>query len=397
VHRVMPPTLSLVWPNPDELLTGTSVDFKFAVTGFVLGEGKYLCIFAPSGNDGGFCAANTQFTVPLNPGTHHLRAELRDGETAIEGVPSVGLTFRLLGGNTAKCGNDDKVCIRGECTGEGTCKCRPGAFGRYCQSFNEEPGGVTLLGEDLGPRGLGEAYLELVRAGLLSSLRHQPAADTALRMGTMYPQQRLTMLGQSELVALQAMAMEVLDEDVAGDFMETGVWAGGASILLNAVLRVYDQQTLRKVWVADSFDGVPPPDPDTFPVDQGDTLHLQQGLKVALDQVVLNFRVMNLLTSNVEFLQGWFNDTMLSPRLRNVQLSILRLDGDLYQSTWEVLQAMYPRLSVGGYTIIDDWGLQRSQAKLAVIEFRKRCDITDPLLTVGPNVSWKKSKRSACG
>ena len=61
-----------------------------------------------------------------------------------------------------------------------------------------------------------------------------------------------------------------------------------------------------------------------------------------------------LLDEQVKFLRGWFRDTLpLAPIER---LALLRLDGDLYDSTYDALHALYPRLSVGGYAIVDDYG-----------------------------------------
>ncbi len=59
------------------------------------------------------------------------------------------------------------------------------------------------------------------------------------------------------------------------------------------------------------------------------------------------------------FVKGFFNNTMpnLSTFLsKNAQkIAILRLDGDIYQSTVDVLYHMYDKVSVGGYVIIGEF------------------------------------------
>ena len=70
-----------------------------------------------------------------------------------------------------------------------------------------------------------------------------------------------------------------------------------------------------------------------------------------------NFKKYNCLDDNVIFLKGWFRDTL--PTLNKDQkFSIIRLDGDMYSSTMDALDNLYPKLSIGGYCIIDDYALK---------------------------------------
>jgi len=134
--------------------------------------------------------------------------------------------------------------------------------------------------------------------------------------------------------------------------------------------------TERCVWVADSFAGLPRPDPARYPADTGDPLHRIQFLSVSLEQVKANFARFDMLDERVRFLKGWFKDTL--PTAPIERLAILRLDGDMYDSTINALDALYDKVSPGGFVIIDDYNAMRS-CKQAVHDFRGGHSITATL------------------
>ena len=108
-----------------------------------------------------------------------------------------------------------------------------------------------------------------------------------------------------------------------------------------------------------------------------------------LEQVQANFARYGLLDDRVRFLAGWFKDTL--PDAPIERLAVLRLDGDMYGSTMEALEALYPRLSVGGYVIVDDYGAI-AQCKEAVTDFRAAEGISDPMEWVDwTGVWWQRS------
>ena len=117
-----------------------------------------------------------------------------------------------------------------------------------------------------------------------------------------------TMLGMKRLDNLQCCVEDVLSRRVPGDLIETGVWRGGATILMRAILKVHGVAD-RSVWVADSFSGLPPPDPLKYPADAGDPHHTIKLLGVSLDDVKSNFEKYGLLDDQVRFLKGWFKET----------------------------------------------------------------------------------------
>ena len=211
---------------------------------------------------------------------------------------------------------------------------------------------------------------------------------TARVEGRDLPLEAETMVGLLRLDNLATCIKDVLDHDVPGDLLEAGVWRGGASIFMRAVLRAYGAAD-RRVWVADSFQGLPPPDPKRFPADAEDRLSSRPQLAVSLDEVKANFQRYGMLDERVSFLPGFFQDSL--PAAPIERLAVLRIDADMYQSTIEVLQTLYPKVSSGGYVIIDDYGAMAS-CRAAVNDFRAQNRISDALVEIDwTGAYWKKS------
>lgn len=196
-----------------------------------------------------------------------------------------------------------------------------------------------------------------------------------------------TMAGMKRLDNVQFCLERVLADDVPGDVIETGVWRGGVPILMRGILAAHGV-TDRTVWVADSFEGLPPPDPDKYPEDRGLTLNVIPELAVSVEQVKSHFERYGLLDDRVRFLKGWFRDTL--PDAPIERLAILRLDGDLYESTMDALNALYPKLSPGGYVIVDDYGAIAA-CRRAVHDYRAAHGIDDAMLPVDwTAVYWRR-------
>jgi O-methyltransferase len=205
--------------------------------------------------------------------------------------------------------------------------------------------------------------------------------------GADWPAEAETMIGTKRLNNLDECVRKVLEAGVPGDLIETGVWRGGSVILMRAILKAYGDVS-RTVWVADSFEGVPPPD-RRYSQDQGSTLHeYSDVLGVSMEQVQENFRRYGLLDGQVRFLKGWFSETL--PTAPIEKLAIARLDGDLYSSTMDALEALYPKLSPGGFLIVDDYGAVPG-CKQAIDDYRSSKGITEPVQTVDwSGVFWRK-------
>lgn len=249
----------------------------------------------------------------------------------------------------------------------------------------------------------GALYLDLIKKCLTGMIYGDPpAAKTHIaghltqdyipkmrEYGRDYPSQAHTMIGMHRLSNIQYCIEQVLADGVPGDLIETGVWRGGACIFMRAVLKAYGV-TDRRVWVADSFCGLPTPDLERYPLD----VQLQTiagKLAVTQDQVKRNFRGYGLLDEQVCFLEGWFKDTLPSAPIS--QLAVMRLDGDLYESTWDVLTTLYERLAPGGFAIVDDYNIDC--CKQAVLDFRAQHGIREPVHDIdGFGVFWRKERAS---
>lgn len=236
---------------------------------------------------------------------------------------------------------------------------------------------------------LGAWHLQrtLDRMGL--ELARTKAVDRARRdTGRDHPRTAETMIGLARLDNIEDCVTTVLRDGVPGDLIETGVWRGGATIFMRAILDAYGDPE-RKVWVADSFEGLPKPDATAYPADDGDTHWTKDHLAVTVEQVKANFTRYGLLDDRVRFLKGWFKDTL--PNAPIERLAVMRLDGDMYESTIQALDALYPKLSVGGFVIIDDYG-DIVSARKATEDFRAAHGIDDPIVAIDhAGVYWRRS------
>jgi O-methyltransferase len=205
----------------------------------------------------------------------------------------------------------------------------------------------------------------------------------------------ISMLPMARMDNLEFCARTVIADRVPGDLIETGVWRGGACILMRALLES-TRDPNRAVWVADSFEGLPEPDAEKFPVEarafHGPVIaKAYDRFAASLETVQANFRAFSLLDDRVKFLKGWFKDTL--PGAPIGTLAIMRLDGDYYSSTMDALTALYDKLSPGGFVIIDDYGEDLwTNCRQAVDEFRRSRGITDELIRVDSKCSyWRRS------
>lgn len=236
-----------------------------------------------------------------------------------------------------------------------------------------------------------DQYLNLLRDCLLDRiywpreiLSGRQISSYEMTNGIFHPDRAHTMIGVTRMNNIRQCIESVLKDKIEGDLIETGVWRGGATIFMRGILKAYDDN--RKVFVADSFEGLPLPDP-RYSADIGDRHHQMTYLAVGLEEVKSNFEKYGLLDDNVVFLKGWFENTLPGPVQK---LSILRLDGDMYSSTIHALEALYDKLSIGGFAIIDDYGLPGCMA--AVNDFRNKRKIDDQLVQIddGRSVYWRK-------
>jgi hypothetical protein len=233
-----------------------------------------------------------------------------------------------------------------------------------------------------------DIYLDLIKRCLLDLIYLRPEPPEELPFG--WPAFAHTMIGAPRLNNVQFCVESVIADDVPGDLIETGVWRGGTTIFMRALLKAHGV-TDRRVWVADSFAGLPPPNVAEYPSDAGLDLYTYSELAIPLEEVRGNFERYGLLDEQVRFVKGWFRDTL--PNAPIEELAVVRLDGDLYESTMDGLVNLYPKLSPGGYCIIDDYG-HIDACRKAVDDYRDAHDIDETILEIdGAGSYWRRDAR----
>jgi O-methyltransferase len=144
-----------------------------------------------------------------------------------------------------------------------------------------------------------------------------------------------SMVNEDSLLVLAEQVATTLRSVVPGHFVECGVWRGGASFLMAGLLRLGGSRD-RKVWLFDSYEGLPPP--DTLNGERARTwAHDTTGktyfdnCSASLDEVQRAARELGL-EEYTEFVKGWFDQTLPIAREHLGQIAILRIDGDWYAS-----------------------------------------------------------------
>jgi O-methyltransferase len=245
-------------------------------------------------------------------------------------------------------------------------------------AFNLWPEPPTPITEDsypINPEGKFRSTQKIVISIMLKVLKSRILKSKRLQLyqkssvtpdqkieGTFWPRYAHTMIGLKRLDNLQYCVETIIREEIEGDLIEAGVWRGGACIFMRAILAAYAIDD-RKVYVADSFQGLPMPDPENYPADKDDNLYKYKELAISLEEVKSNFVRYDLLDDQVQFLKGWFRDTL--PIAPIGRLAVIRLDGDMYESIMDGLVHLYPKLSRGGFCIIDDYGSIPASRKAA--------------------------------
>lgn len=145
-----------------------------------------------------------------------------------------------------------------------------------------------------------------------------------------------------------------MKQNVPGDFFECGVWRGGASIFMRGLLKAYQSKD-RSVHVVDSFEGLP----KASTQEDHDEWAKLDLLKVSKQAVQGNFRKYGLLDNQVQFHKGFFRTSLPVVRQdmkeKNGNISLLRLDGDMYESTMDIFFNLAEFLSPGACIVVDDY------------------------------------------
>jgi len=255
----------------------------------------------------------------------------------------------------------------------------------------------------LNPNSAVDLYLDLLKRSLTNTIfESEPDIDDdefrfTVQFAAHYVNSdAVSMITLARFDNIKNCIEDILRDGIPGDFIETGVWRGGASIFMRGALKAYGVAD-RVVWAADSFEGLPVPDPELYPLEakvhSGPVMQkLYHNLAASLEDVQRNFAAFGLLDDQVKFLKGWFKDTL--PTAPIGTLALMRLDGDYYESTRDALNSLYHRLSVGGYVILDDYGEDSwTYCRRAVDEFRAERHIEEPLIAVDSKCFyWRRAR-----
>jgi O-methyltransferase len=190
-----------------------------------------------------------------------------------------------------------------------------------------------------------------------------------------------TMVGRARIDSLHDMLDAVRDDAVAGDFVETGVWRGGVCAFAKGYFEAHGM-TDRKVWLFDSFAGLPVPEHPKDDVDLQAAKYPM--LAVSEAEVRTLFLRLGLDLSGCRMVKGFFEKTV--PVTPVESIALLRLDGDYFSSTDVVLRHYYDSVSPGGYIVIDDYGVLEP-CRQAVDTFRAERNIVTPMVQID-NGGW---------
>ncbi|MFT5172178.1 MAG: O-methyltransferase, partial [Gammaproteobacteria bacterium] len=214
----------------------------------------------------------------------------------------------------------------------------------------------------------------------------------------------LTMLPKARIEHCVSMVRYCLEQAVAGDFVEAGVWRGGSAAVMRRAADIYGGG-LRKVWLLDSFEGMSDKVDNSLSRtglhDKNDAAclkllaHIEQEMKcpgifVASEKEVReNLQELGVL-DGCNIVKGWLGADYPWSEMPEV-IALLRLDVDLYEPTYACLERLYPRVSVGGAILLDEYYLQFCGERAAVDDYRTRHAITEPIIRVdGNSAMWIK-------
>ena len=217
----------------------------------------------------------------------------------------------------------------------------------------------------------------------------KPYDPSQREVGRDWPSRAESMIGLRRMDNIQHCVQTVLDDDVPGDLIEAGVWRGGACIFMKANLLARGD-TSRTVWVADSFQGLPPPNASRVPGRYRGRPAYAGRPRRRRGPGAPQLRA--LRGARRQGRSSWWGGSRTPcPRAPIEALSVMRLDGDMYESTWQAIEALYPKLSPGGFCIIDDFGSHQSQAGQAVLDYRKANGIDEEIVDIdGFGAYWRR-------
>ncbi|WP_261575651.1 TylF/MycF family methyltransferase [Frankia gtarii] len=217
-----------------------------------------------------------------------------------------------------------------------------------------------------------------------------PAGMDAEALATIRECAPYTLTDQAKVFGLIQAVRYLVRNEIPGDVVECGVWAGGSTMAAaRTLLQLGD--TSRDLYLFDTFEGMSPPtDKDVAPDGQtaaGLLAHSDPAQAdsawaiVSLDQVKANVARIGYPADKIHFIQGKVEDTI--PQNVPDGIALLRLDTDWYESTKHEMEHLYPRATPSGVLIIDDYGWWKG-AQQAVDEYVAANQVPILLNRLGP-------------
>jgi hypothetical protein len=208
----------------------------------------------------------------------------------------------------------------------------------------------------------------------------------------------LTMVPEAPLLDLACLVRAVLAEGIPGDFVECGAWRGGASFLMADLLRQAGV-TDRKVWLFDSFEGLPAPERIDGPAaleyaKNTDSPEYYDNCRASLEDVQRDAEALGL-APYVRCVKGWFDWTLPAHRERVGPIAILRIDGNWHSSVRCCLDNLYDQVVDDGFVLFHTYYTYDGCA-VAVHEFlgeRRLAHRIEPV--VGPREGGPEDYQSA--
>ncbi len=183
-----------------------------------------------------------------------------------------------------------------------------------------------------------------------------------------------TMVGDKRLFSLFTLAKKVCIEDIAGNFVECGVAAGGSTALLAYVIKKYSKRP-RTLFAFDSFEGMPKPtDEDHHKGVAAESTGWGTGTCSAPEESVREICKKLEVLDIVKTVKGYFQDTLPEIRSSIGDIAFLHMDGDWYESTKSILENTYDIVVNKGIIQADDYG-HWDGCKKAIHEFETRSGI----------------------
>jgi O-methyltransferase len=197
------------------------------------------------------------------------------------------------------------------------------------------------------------------------------AAGDAKKLRALKLVEPYTMVGLPRLLNAYELVERAEAKGLRGAIVECGVFKGGSAAMMTMA-----SSPQRKVWLFDSFEGLPEPTVEDGQKAVDYSGHRVTGALEPIGQCVgpldvvkeLFFDKLKLAASRLEIRQGWFQETLPAAKHEIGPIAVLRLDGDWYDSTRVCLENLYDLVIAGGFVIIDDYGYWEG-CRRAVDEF----------------------------